>query len=348
MLTLACMLTVALITSTVGVSRDLVILSCGTLAGAEVIRLALGYGAQASFWKQLSLATQRHEDMLSICDVMDEPLFAEGELVWSALDAVAQSGRSLVAASREESEEYREFVEAWVHEVKTPVAAAKLACENSPSPQSTVVLRELDRMDGYVEQALYYARSGSVEHDYNIRPVEVGALVRKAVKSQMRLLIDAGVRVKMDEGLDLGIFADEKWMTFVMGQVIQNAAKYGARGPQTGNPQTGNPQASEPPTLTFGARIFEQGLANEHVDLTIADNGPGISAADLPRVFEKGFVGQNGRAAGQAKSTGLGLYLVRRLCNKMGVGVRLESEQGAGARAIFSFPTNRSQLVGRS
>ena len=209
-----------------------------------------------------------------------------------------------------------------------PIAAARILTDSNPGQVSSSLARELGRIDGYVDQALYYARSATLDRDYVIREVRLRDIVTDAVKGHARSLIDGGVRVEV-QGLDVTVFADAKWMSFVLGQLVENAVKY--RGAA--------------PCLAFSAQVRGRGTADECVELAVEDNGIGIPAEDLPRVFDKGFVGRNGRLEGQTKSTGLGLYLVKRLCDKMGVGVRMESEQGRFTRATLTFPPHLTQVV---
>ena len=131
----------------------------------------------------------------------------------------------------------------------------------------------------------------------------------------------------MEVADDETVFADAKWLAFVIGQIVVNAAKYGAR------------------TIRFSARVEGRGADGRTV-LEIADDGCGIPAADVPRVFDRGFTGENGRA--QGSSTGMGLYLVAQLCEKMGLGVGLASEEGAGTRVMIAFPHDRRALDLRS
>ena len=213
-------------------------------------------------------------------------------------------------------------MEAWVHEVKTPIAAGRLALENAPGPLADSLEEALFQIEGYVEQALYYARSGAVERDYLVRPVPLREAAANAVKRFARPLIAAGFSIDL-EGLDAVAYADSKWVEFMLGQLIANAVKY--RGPS--------------PRLTFTQRVEEQAVV-----LTVADNGKGIPAADLPRVWEKGFTGENGRALA-TRSTGLGLYLCKKLCGRLGVGLSIRSAVGEGTAVSFTFPKGRFYLM---
>ena len=178
-----------------------------------------------------------------------------------------------------------------------------------------------------MEQALFYARSTSLVQDYSLRSVGLAACVREACKKNARYLIERGSVPAVEVADDEAVFADAKWLAFVIGQIVVNAAKYGAR------------------TIRFSARVEGRGAAGRTV-LEIADDGCGIPAADVPRVFDRGFTGENGRA--QGSSTGMGLYLVAQLCEKMGLGVGLASEEGAGTRVMIAFPHDRRALDLRS
>ena len=130
--------------------------------------------------------------------------------------------------------------------------------------------------------------------------------------------------------MDQRVFTDEKWMTFILGQVVQNSIKY-AR--------------TEGARIEFSARLLDAGSAEERVVLRVSDNGCGVGAADLPRVFDKGFTGEAGRSgeAGHTgkRSTGIGLYLVKKLCDKMNVNVAATSVPGSSFTVEFSFPANK-------
>ncbi|MGI6229808.1 MAG: sensor histidine kinase [Tractidigestivibacter sp.] len=324
----------ALVMVGVGVEPNVAMLILGTLLACGAISLLIEWLPRRSFWRQVRDVCDDESLALDVTSVVDEPGYREGLLAWETLDDVSQAGRAGIARASQDSNEYHEFIDAWVHEVKTPIAAARLACDNNPGELATRVSRELDRMDGYVEQALYYARSGTLERDYVIAEVRVGDVVGDALKAHKRTLIDQRIAPKLEDGMDLTVFADAKWIRFVLGQILENAAKYRA-------PESAGRQAQ----VAISARRLDKGRANDRVELEVRDNGIGIPAADLPRIFEKGFVGSNGRLPGQSRSTGLGLYLVRRLCQKMGLSVRADSREGEWTAITISFPNDSARML---
>ena len=173
----------------------------------------------------------------------------------------------------------------------------------------------MDKIENFVEQVLYYSRSDEVGKDYIIKKIELSKVVKYVVKKNQRDFIGKRISLKLGE-LDEIIYSDAKWIEFILNQIVGNAIKY-SKG-----------QGDK-------IKIESKTLANSVV-LTIEDNGVGIIERDLNRVFEKGFTGENGRKFG--KSTGIGLYLCKKLCDKMGLGLNIESEENKGTKVTVIFP----------
>ena len=226
-----------------------------------------------------------------------------------------------IAKYRIETTEYREYVETWVHEIKTPISACRLILENNPGDLSRELGQDFDRIENYVEQALFYARSGSLEKDYVLKRCTLRQIVSSAVKKHAALLIESGVKVET-ESLEFSVPSDVKWLEFMIGQILINSVKYRKSGPVI---------------RFFGVQ------GKDSVTLTVEDNGIGIPQKDLGRVFEKGFTGENGRLT--ARSTGLGLYLCKRLCGKMGLGISIASIEGSGTAVSIVFPVSGRHRV---
>lgn len=310
-------------------------LVAAVILGAFALALVIEYLRKYSFYRDLEEGTDDIEHPLWITEMMDEPEFLEGELAYEALRAVAKAANDDVGTYRRQVADYREYVETWVHEAKSPLAAARLMLDNLADtvPASdageelldkTVALGdELGRVEGYIEQALFFARSETLDRDYLIRAYSLKDLVGKAIKANAHALIASHV-APFRKNLDFTVFTDEKWMAFILGQLIQNSVKYAA---------------GEGAELCFTGSLADEGRADERIELVVRDNGCGVSEADLSRVFDRGFTGENGRAG--KRSTGIGLYLVKRLCDKMGLGVRADSEAGEFFAVTISFSTNK-------
>ena len=223
-----------------------------------------------------------------------------------------------VSDARASQREYREYVEQWVHEIKTPITSARLICRELDGDTRRKLTGELARIEEHVERALFYARAESPERDCVIRQTDLVEIVAQAVGNHRSLLIQSGVRVET-EGLERSVYTDEKWAVFILGQLLQNAARY--RG--------------EEPVVTVSARSL-----GKQVQLTVADNGMGIPTHELPRVFGRGFTGSNGRARGG--STGMGLYLCKKLAGFLELGLDISSVEGEGTAVTLTFPTKEA------
>ena len=236
-------------------------------------------------------------------------------------DLMRRASQAMIGAvsdARAAQRDYREYVESWVHEVKAPITAARLVCRQlDEGPQRKLDL-ELARIEAHVERALFYARAESPERDCVIRPTDLAGIVSHAVENHRTLLIQSGIRIET-LGLEQQVYTDKKWAAFILGQLLQNSARY--RG--------------DTPVITISAKPLAK-----QIQLTIQDNGIGIPAHELPRVFERGFTGSNGRSRGGA--TGMGLYLCKKLSGFLEMDIQLTSEEGVGTCVTLSFPAKEN------
>ena len=320
-----CLAGLFLMLPTLGVS------SHGTLLIADFVTLCglcvalIDYRRKAAWYRELSQLVASLRRASVFASLVAEPPFLEGSIAYETGRAVGSLSAAEVDGLAADDEAYRRYIELWIHEIKTPIAAVKLMTTNEGGPLASKVAREMERIEAQVDQALYYARSSSLSQDYAIREVDLLDAAREACKRNARFLIerDCTPRFSIPEGLT--VLADEPWLVFILSQLTVNAAKYGAT------------------ELTFVAREEEAGTPRGRTVLEVRDNGCGIPAQDVPRVFERGFTGEVGRAHGSA--TGMGLYLVASLCAAMGLHVGLASEEGVGTRVILTFPHDRTRKL---
>lgn len=322
------------ILAAMGVDANERVLLLVLLALAFAVLLVGGWLRERAWVEEARSIAGAGTDALALATDLEEADSLEGEALVGAVQAVAAEAARQVGEARAAEADYRDFVETWVHEVKTPLAAANLFVENADDPSLRPLSRELGRVEAYVEQALFFARSSSLENDYVVRDRALGPVVAEAVKSRATQLIEAHVAVDLSglsraDGSDVVVSCDPKWLAFIIGQLIDNAVRYRPDPDRDGRT----------PRIVLSATEERVGTAQERVVLSVRDNGCGISAADLPRVFERGFTGDNGRS--QRRSTGLGLYLVATLCKKMGLGVSIDSQEGAWTDVRVIFPRNR-------
>lgn len=243
-------------------------------------------------------------------------------------DMIRRSNKSVIERIRQietSEKEYREYIENWVHEVKAPITGISLLCENGRKLDYTSAsdMRELlrsislenQRIENYVNMALYYARSENVYKDFIIRKTNLQEIAEDVLEKNRLLLIQNGVRAEVD--CPDPAYTDGKWIAFIMGQMILNSVKY----------------CNAQPVFLIRTRREQDGVC-----LTVEDNGAGIRSEELSRIFEKGFTGSNGRT--HERATGMGLYLCRKLCDKLGVRLQAESEYGRGTRMTLLFPVS--------
>lgn len=220
-----------------------------------------------------------------------------------------------ISAVQRTRREYQEYVEQWVHEIKTPIAAMKLSIENQQGERKRQLFQQLERVEHYVEQALFYARSESVEKDFRIQQVSLSSCIQEALLQCKYLCTQASMSIRFPEE-DALVYADEKWLIFLLNQLIENAVKY---------------KRKEGAVLCLKIQREPQ-----CVRLMVRDNGIGIPSHDLPRIFDKGFTGDNGRLV-HSHSTGIGLYLCRKLCTSLHIELYAESDH-EGTAMHLEFP----------
>ena len=248
-------------------------------------------------------------------EVIEEPNSIIGEEVNDILKEISRDMHEQVKYYRNMQEEYREYIEMWVHEIKTPIASSKLLIENNYNGLTRKIDIQIDRIENFVEQVLYYSRSDEVGKDYIIKKVELLPLVKNVIRKNQRDFISKRIRLQLGE-LNEVVYSDSKWIEFILNQILINSIKY-SKGKDD------------------KIQIESKEISNTVV-LTIEDEGVGIIERDLYRVFEKGFTGENGRKFG--KSTGIGLYLCKKLCNKLGLGLEIQSKVNVGTKISIIFP----------
>ena len=270
------------------------------------------------YLKNLTDTVEGLDKKYLLSELIKEPRFQEERIITEVLKECNKSMHENVKHYRDDQMEYREYIETWVHEIKTPIASTKLILENDDSNLSSRINYEMKRVEGFIEQVLYYARSSDVSKDYIIKEFSLRDVVMKAVKSNSRDFINKNIKLNI-KAIEGSIFSDAKWVEFIINQVIINAVKF---------------SIANKGKVSIFSKINENNIV-----LTIEDNGVGISEKDIDRVFEKGFTGENGRKFG--KSTGIGLYLCKKLCDKLGIGINLTSKEGLGTKVNIVFPQGK-------
>lgn len=252
-----------------GAPVSIVVVAVGVSFIFGMLGIVIEYARRRRFLRQLERAAEELESPAWVQEMVQCPTYAEGELEYEVLRRVGKAACDEVAEGRRQTDDYCDYIESWVHEAKLPLAAAHLLLENLDGSEDDLsrvddLGRELARVERYIDQALYYARSEVVERDYLIRRWDLKTLVTGAIKANARELIAAHV-APVCENLDFEVFTDEKWLEFILGQLIQNSIKYARE---------------DGAKIVFSGALLDEGLASERIELTVADNGCGVSAAD--------------------------------------------------------------------
>ena len=282
------------------------------------ISIFIEYKTKQSFYNSLKNNLEELEEKYLISEIIKAPDFVEGKILKEVMQEAGKSMLEHVNNYKNLQEDYKEYIELWIHEVKIPIAASKMIIENNKTNVTKSIEEELDKVENYTEQALFYARSNAVEKDYVITKTNPKEIVNGAILKNKTTLLNEKIALDL-KNLEQEVYTDSKWATFIVNQIIQNSIKYSKKDDKK-------------------IEIYAEPKSDK-VILYIKDNGIGIKKGEITRVFEKGFTGENGRLIGK-KSTGIGLYLCKKLCDKLGLGIELNSERDKGTEVRIIFPKN--------
>lgn len=287
------------------------------IAFVMILAILIEYKKKKDYYNELIKNMEDLKEKYLISEIIKTPNFVEGRILKEILQDTGKSMLENVNYYKNIQEDYKEYIELWIHEVKIPIAASKLIIENNKNEITKSIDEELDKVENYTEQALFYARSNAVEKDYIINKTNLKEIVNGAILKNKTTLLNEKVSIELSNLKDEEVYTDSKWAVFIINQIIQNAIKYSKK---------------ENKKIEISSQE-----KNDRVILYIKDNGIGIKKGEITRVFERGFTGENGRIIGQ-KSTGIGLYLCKKLCDRLGLGIELNSEKDKGTEVRIIFP----------
>ena len=281
-----------------------------------LISMLIEYYSKKSYYNNLLEKLDELDKKYLLSEVISKANFQDGNLFKEILEETGKSMLENVNKYKYAQEDYKEYIELWIHEIKTPISASKLIIENNKNEVTKNIEEELDKIENYTEQALYYARSNTVEKDYIITKTNLKDIVNMSIIKNKTTILNNKFELNIHD-LEKQVYTDSKWVVFILNQVIQNSIKYSKNENQS-------------------IEIYAE-EQKEKVTLYIKDNGLGIKKSELSRVFEKGFTGENGRIIGK-KSTGIGLYLCKKLCDKLQLAININAEQNVGTEVTIVFP----------
>ena len=224
--------------------------------------------------------------------------------------------------------DFKSYIENWVHEIKKPVSLMTLLLDNRKNEMSNMVhqrmlyVRDQTRQD--IEQILYFSRLGATHKDYYFEKISLKSICQESIEDNRTLLEEAGFSINYS-GNENVVVSDKKGLMFILGQVISNSVKYSTK--------------KEIPILSFSIMESQN---EENILLSISDNGSNIPESDIPFVFDKGFTGNTGSYL--SRSTGMGLYLVRKMANDLSIDVEIKNNSYGGVTIILFFPKVKNSL----
>lgn len=258
------------------------------------IIFVIEYLRRYRFYNEIFDTLNLLDEKYLIFDMVEEKDFLDAKVMQELIRQGNISMNTKVNQYRLSQEKYQNYIELWVHEIKTPLAALKLMAENSSNKYS---MHEVERVNYFVDQALYYARSSNVEKDYIIEKTDLNKSVINVIKQLKSNFIERDININVNIN-EVYVYSDSKWLEFIIKQILINSVQY---------------------SIKHGEIDINVVESNSNIKLIISDNGIGISDQDLVRIFEQGYTGKSGRIYNQA--TGMGLYLVYELSKALNIGV---------------------------
>ena len=261
------------------------------------------------FWRKHKILRKMEEAIFVTAEDLPETTTLIEEDYQHLIQRLVRENRQRQAAADSMLEDLTSYYTLWVHQIKTPIAAMDLLLQAGPD-RATEMEIELQKIAQYVDMVLQYLRLDSTDKDLVLQRCQLDAVVRQSVRKFDKLFFLKKIELVFQETIWV-VLCDDNWLCFLLVQLLSNALKYTPEGGKIS--------------------IFLEGETN----LVIADTGIGIAPEDLPRVFEKGFTGNNGRM--DKKATGIGLYLCRRVTNLLGHTISIASEPGVGTQVLLGL-----------
>lgn len=265
-----------------------------------ILIILIDYFRKKVFYQKLFNDLKRLDKGYLVLEMLNEPDFYEGQLLYQALEDINKSMCENVNFYKNNINDFKEYIEMWIHEVKLPIASLILMMHNKKIDKR--VIEQINRIDTLVEQVLYYVRSENAEKDYLIKEVHLQKIIHELALKNKDNFLEQNIDFLVSDK-DVKVYTDSKWLEFIMNQIINNGIKY---------------KKDHNSFIKIEIEEF-----NDKVIISIIDNGIGIPQSDIPRVFDKSFTGENGRI--RNKSTGMGLFICKNLCTKLGHKIEIDS-----------------------
>lgn len=297
------------------------VLLAGIWAGVFILYCIVSYLILKKRIADIKKTVAEAKDEFLLSELIPPPLRSEDRLYYEIMLVQGKAAIDRVSSAEKEKADYYDYISQWVHEIKTPIAAIGLICANNKGEAFNGIAGQLGRINNYGEQILYEVKANNAEKDLMIRETELSKVVNECIKDNKQLFIDSGITINV--AADGIVLSDGKWIGFILKQLLYNSVQY---------------SRSENAEIN----ILATAIPGCKTELSVWDNGIGILESELPRIFDKGYSGSNGRR--NKKSTGLGLYLCKKLCKALDIDIRAESACGEYTRFSLVFNSNLTKL----
>lgn len=271
------------------------------------------YNRKRKFYNELTKQLENLDKKYIITELIEKPNFLEGQIFYNSLYEINKTMNEEIKKYKLSLEEFKEYIEIWVHEVKLPLSSILLMTYKKDDISK--VIEPTKRIENFVEQVLYYARSEDAEKDYIIKECDLKEIINKVIKKNKEIFILEKIEIKLERLDNKKVLSDSKWLEFIINQIISNSLKYVDK---------------EKSVISITSSETEKNIV-----LKVQDNGIGIPKSDIKKVFDKSFTGENGRKI--QTSTGMGLYIAKQLCEKLGHKIEIESEQNKYTSVFITF-----------
>ncbi len=290
-----------------------------------ILSLTIDFFRKQKFYTHLLENINNLDKAYLVLETIEKPNFYEGKLITQALYEINKSMAETVKILETQTNDFKEYIEMWIHEVKIPIASLILMTHNHKEKFNKKMLEQMHRIDTYVEQVLYYVRSENAEHDYLIKEIELKNIINNVALKNKDELLENNIEFQV-KNVNFLVNTDAKWLEFILNQIINNSIKYKKEN--------------------ASSYIKIEGREDkDKIYLSILDNGIGILESDIKRVFEKTYTGTNGRI--KTKSTGMGLYIAKNLCMKLGHTIEIKSKEQEFTKVIIKFSKNEFYKVAK-
>ena len=280
-----------------------------------VLYIIYDFNRRKKFYNKLLNDLDLLDKKYLITEMIDKPDFYEGEIFYEALYEIDKSMAEKIKEYSLNIQDFKEYIEMWIHEAKLPLASLNLIVHNHKELSDKKIVEQLKRIDDDVEQVLYYVRSENAEKDYLIKETELNKVIGNVAMKNKDILLENKIDFIVDVD-DKKVLTDSKWLEFIVNQIVSNSIKY----------------------IRNGVDHFIKITAeenNKNTILKIYDNGIGIEKSDITKVFDKTFTGNNGRKI--ETSTGMGLYIAKQLCKKLGHKIAIDSKENEFTEVSILF-----------